>query len=84
MIVISAAEVVISMIKMYEANYPEILKRCYIINGNQFNQLTMTCPIIDNLIYHCSTESVCICLQYRQKFLRRLHTQQNIHFQKRF
>lgn len=29
----SAAEVVISLIKSYEANYPEILKCCYIING---------------------------------------------------
>jgi len=28
-----AGEVVISLIKMYEANYPEILKCCYIING---------------------------------------------------
>ncbi|KAF2903096.1 hypothetical protein ILUMI_03084 [Ignelater luminosus] len=28
-----AAEVVISLIKMYEANYPEILKACYIINA---------------------------------------------------
>lgn len=28
------AEVIISMVKMYEANYPEILKFCYIINGN--------------------------------------------------
>uniref|UniRef100_A0A336MG47 CSON000939 protein n=1 Tax=Culicoides sonorensis TaxID=179676 RepID=A0A336MG47_CULSO len=28
-----AAEVVISLIKMYEANYPEILKCCYIINA---------------------------------------------------
>lgn len=28
-----AAEVVISLIKSYEANYPEILKCCYIING---------------------------------------------------
>ncbi|XP_035908420.1 SEC14-like protein 2 [Anopheles stephensi] len=27
-----ASEVVISLIKMYEANYPEILKCCYIIN----------------------------------------------------
>lgn len=29
-----AAEVVISLIKIYESNYPEILKYCYIINGN--------------------------------------------------
>jgi hypothetical protein len=29
----TAAEVVISLIKMYEANYPEILKHCFIING---------------------------------------------------
>lgn len=27
-----AAELVISMIQMYEANYPEILKNCYVIN----------------------------------------------------
>lgn len=30
-----AAEVVISLIKMYEANYPEILKCCFIINGKK-------------------------------------------------
>lgn len=29
-----AGEVVIALIKMYEANYPEVLKCCYIINGN--------------------------------------------------
>lgn len=34
--IVSAGEVVISLIKMYEANYPEILKCCYIINGNEF------------------------------------------------
>ncbi|XP_019881886.1 SEC14-like protein 2 [Aethina tumida] len=28
-----AAEVVISLIQMYEANYPEILKACYIVNA---------------------------------------------------
>lgn len=28
-----AGELVISLIQMYEANYPEILKECYIING---------------------------------------------------
>ncbi|KAG8275238.1 hypothetical protein J6590_090463 [Homalodisca vitripennis] len=28
-----ASELVIAMIQMYEANYPEILKACYIING---------------------------------------------------
>lgn len=28
-----AGEVIIAMIRMYEANYPEILKCCYIING---------------------------------------------------
>lgn len=33
---ISAAEVVISLIQMYEANYPEILKACYIINGKLY------------------------------------------------
>lgn len=31
------AEVVIQMIKMYEANYPEILKFCFIINGKRQN-----------------------------------------------
>lgn len=33
--ILSAAEAAISLIKMYEANYPEILKCCYIINGNK-------------------------------------------------
>ena len=31
--ILLAGEVVISLIKMYEANYPEILKCCYIINA---------------------------------------------------
>lgn len=31
-----ASEVVITLIKNYEANYPEILKCCYIINGKCF------------------------------------------------
>lgn len=29
----SAGEVVVSLIQMYEANYPEILKTCYIVNA---------------------------------------------------
>lgn len=29
----AAGELVIQMLQMYEANYPEILKACYIING---------------------------------------------------
>lgn len=28
-----ATELVITMIKQYEQNYPEILKMCYIVNG---------------------------------------------------
>ena len=32
-ILFSAGELIISLIQMYEANYPEILKICYIING---------------------------------------------------
>lgn len=28
-----AAELVITLLQLYEANYPEILKICYIING---------------------------------------------------
>jgi hypothetical protein len=31
-----AGEAILSLIHMYEANYPEILKACYIINGNYF------------------------------------------------
>lgn len=30
---VAAGEVVLSLVQMYEANYPEILKNCYIING---------------------------------------------------
>lgn len=30
-----AAELVISMIKQYEQNYPEILKMCYLVNGKR-------------------------------------------------
>lgn len=30
-----ASELVITLIQMYEANYPEILKCCFIINGNR-------------------------------------------------
>jgi hypothetical protein len=29
----AAGEVIVALLKMYEANYPEILKACYIING---------------------------------------------------
>jgi len=29
----AAGEVVVALLQMYEANYPEILKVCYIING---------------------------------------------------
>lgn len=36
------AEVIISMIKMYEANYPEILKFCYIVNGECSGSCTIT------------------------------------------
>lgn len=32
-----AGEVVITLIQMYEANYPEILKTCYIINGKFYS-----------------------------------------------
>lgn len=32
------AELITNMIKSYEANYPEILKMCYIINGRSFNR----------------------------------------------
>lgn len=28
-----AGELVVALVRMYEANYPEILKACYIING---------------------------------------------------
>lgn len=28
-----AAELTINLLQMYEANYPEILKACYAING---------------------------------------------------
>lgn len=35
MYIVSAAEVVISLIQMYEANYPEVLKRCFIINSKE-------------------------------------------------
>ncbi|EFN78800.1 Retinal-binding protein [Harpegnathos saltator] len=33
-----AGELVLILIQMYEANYPEILKMCFIING-KFNQI---------------------------------------------
>jgi hypothetical protein len=29
----AAGELVVALLQMYEANYPEILKACYIING---------------------------------------------------
>lgn len=32
-----AGEVIIALIKAYEANYPEILKACYLINGNVYS-----------------------------------------------
>lgn len=36
--IVIAGEVVITLIQMYEANYPEILKTCFIING-RFNRI---------------------------------------------
>jgi hypothetical protein len=35
-----AAELVINVVQMYSNNYPEILKYCYIINGEVFFLLT--------------------------------------------
>jgi len=35
---VSAGELVITFIQMYEANYPEILKMCFIINGKFDNR----------------------------------------------
>lgn len=32
-----AGELVVALVRMYEANYPEILKNCYIINGTFFS-----------------------------------------------
>lgn len=46
-----AAEVVISLIKSYEANYPEILKCCYIINGES----------TDSELMHKNAQPICIC-----------------------
>ena len=36
-----ATELIISMIKNYEQNYPEILKMCYIVNGNNITYNTV-------------------------------------------
>lgn len=36
--IIAAGELVITFIQMYEANYPEILKMCFLING-KFNKI---------------------------------------------
>lgn len=41
----SAGEVVLTLIQMYEANYPEILKTCYIINGRSVRE-TRRCKLI--------------------------------------
>lgn len=35
---VTAGELVLTLIQMYEANYPEILKTCFIING-RFNRI---------------------------------------------
>lgn len=43
---LSAGEVVITLIKSYEANYPEILKCCYIINGNSAQLFSVSNKII--------------------------------------
>lgn len=53
-----AGEVIIALIKAYEANYPEILKACYLINGRQLNDVvsntnyytTITTSIVQNAI----------------------------------
>lgn len=31
-----AAEMVITLLQLYEANYPEILKVCFIVNGKHY------------------------------------------------
>lgn len=35
---VTAGELIITLIQMYEANYPEILKMCFMING-KFNKI---------------------------------------------
>lgn len=76
----SVAEVVIQMIKMYEANYPEILKFCYIINGNEtivakFKKYNW------NISVNCSAKGICFCVQHRQEVPRRVHAQQDPNIQ---
>lgn len=51
-----AAEIVVSLVQMYEANYPEILKACYIINGNK----KLIFFLIGILIF--SSTSFCYCI----------------------
>lgn len=85
-----AAEVVISLIKNYEANYPEILKCCYIINGKfsfqfyvQIENKVMTIPKIFHfcLYFCCSSESICDCIQYSETLSGRIHIKQNYDIQ---
>lgn len=39
-----AAELVINIFQMYSLNYPEILKYCYIINGELFKAICLQIP----------------------------------------
>lgn len=90
-----AAEVVISLIKNYEANYPEILKCCYIINGKNFRFLAIyqSFAVLVRLVainlFYCtflfdfdSAESVCDCVQHCEALFGRVHAQQNHDIQK--
>lgn len=60
-----ASEVIIGLIKTYEANYPEILKACYLINGEYTQQgiLYIYSALSLALCLHCSSQGIPIRVQ---------------------
>lgn len=75
-----AAELVFSLLQMYEANYPEILKTCFIINGPTHAELTEHKTIHDNfmtIILYCSSKSILPGVFCDQKVYARVHNIQN-------
>lgn len=81
-----AAELAIQVFQMYSNNYPEILKCCYVINGESlytasrislFAHLNTIFKI--NLLH--STKNLLVCLQHRPQIPRRVYDIENSNLQ---
>lgn len=58
-----AAELVINIFQMYSLNYPEILKYCYVINGESFKAILC----FYKLVVYASTFISNVCNKPRPK-----------------